>query len=74
MLRVQDAGLHLLPENHMVNQNNASDFIDYLSASATNGDSESDRLPSLSAISRELGVSVARLREQLEVAKALGFV
>jgi DNA-binding FadR family transcriptional regulator len=74
LLRVQDAGLHLFPENHMVNQNNASDFIDYLSASATNGDSESDRLPSLSAISRELGVSVARLREQLEVAKALGLV
>lgn len=58
----------------MANQNNASDFIDYLIASATEGEPESDRLPSLNAISRELGISVARLREQLEVARALGFV
>lgn len=31
-------------------------------------------MPSLAELSGELGVSVARLREQLEVAKALGFV
>lgn len=36
--------------------------------------SESGRLPSLSVISKELHISVARLREQLEVARALGFV
>jgi DNA-binding FadR family transcriptional regulator len=57
----------------MVNQNNASDFIDYLTATAAEDDSN-EHLPSLSAISGELGISVARLREQLEVAKALGFV
>lgn len=33
-----------------------------------------DRLPSLSEVSKELGVSVALLREQLEVAKAIGLV
>lgn len=34
----------------------------------------SDRIPTLNDLSQELGVSVARLREQLEVARALGFV
>lgn len=32
------------------------------------------QLPNLNEISKELGISVARLREQLEVAKALGLV
>jgi DNA-binding FadR family transcriptional regulator len=41
---------------------------------ANKSQEESDRLPSLNDISQELGVSVARLREQLEVAKALGLV
>jgi len=58
----------------MANQRFESEFFDYLIASAIEGESESDRLPSLNALSQELGVSVARLREQLEVAKALGFV
>ena len=58
----------------MANQRFESEFFDYLIASAIEGGSESDRLPSLNALSQELGVSVARLREQLEVAKALGFV
>ncbi len=33
-----------------------------------------DRLPSLTDISRELGVSVGKLREQLEVARSMGLV
>jgi DNA-binding FadR family transcriptional regulator len=58
----------------MSNQRFESEFFDYLIESALEGENESDRLPSLNALSQELGVSVARLREQLEVAKALGFV
>ena len=58
----------------MTNQRFESEFFDYLIASALDGENETDRLPSLNALSQELGVSVARLREQLEVAKALGFV
>jgi DNA-binding FadR family transcriptional regulator len=47
------------------NNGNAGDEIDLSAA---------DRLPSLSEVSKELGVSVALLREQLEVAKAIGLV
>ncbi len=48
-----------------------SDFIRYL-LTTSNGDAE--HLPSLNELSSTLGVSVAALREQLEVAKALGLV
>jgi DNA-binding FadR family transcriptional regulator len=58
----------------MSNQRFESEFFDYLIESALDGENKSDRLPSLNALSKQLGVSVARLREQLEVAKALGFV
>lgn len=54
----------------------SSEFLQYLAspdASEDNG-SEMDRLPSLNVLSKELGVSVACLREQLEVAEALGLV
>ncbi|MGD9092786.1 MAG: FCD domain-containing protein [Anaerolineales bacterium] len=43
-------------------------------ASTTNGERDNARLPSLQEISQELGISVARLREQLEVAEAMGLV
>lgn len=33
-----------------------------------------DRIPSLQEISQELGISVGKLREQLEVARSLGYV
>ena len=47
-----------------------SEFMRYLAASA-----EAERgLPSLKDLSEELGISVASLREQLEVARALGLV
>ena len=54
----------------------ASEFLDYLVAFAQHSQdaTESMQLPSLSKISEELGISVAGLREQLEVAKALGLV
>ncbi len=58
----------------MTNPKFESEFLDYLIESALDEENESDRLPSLNSLSQELGVSVARLREQLEVAKALGFV
>jgi DNA-binding FadR family transcriptional regulator len=47
-----------------------SEFLQYLAAK-TNGD---DRLPPLNVLSQELGISIASLREQLEVARALGLV
>ena len=50
-----------------------SDFLKYL-ASTSNGESDNTHLPSLQQISEELGISVARLREQLEVAEAIGLV
>src|SRR5512138_1698767 len=47
-----------------------SEFMRYL---ASHPEAEGG-LPSLNELSRELGISVAGLREQLEVARALGFV
>ncbi len=53
----------------------SSVFLRYL-ASNVNGDADQDasHLPSLTELSKEMGISVALLREQLEVAKALGLV
>ena len=53
-----------------------SEFLQYLTTSRLNsaGADDADQLPSLNDISNELGISVARLREQLEVAEAFGFV
>jgi DNA-binding FadR family transcriptional regulator len=48
-----------------------SKFLQYLAIQRSNG---SDRLPALTQLSQELGISVASLREQLEVARAMGFV
>lgn len=48
-----------------------SEFLTYLvDCQLTPG----DRLPTLSQISEELGISVGKLREQLEVARSLGLV
>ncbi len=49
------------------------EFFQYL-ASKPNGDLGSIRVPPLQVLSQTLRVSVARLREQLEVARALGLV
>jgi DNA-binding FadR family transcriptional regulator len=51
----------------------SSDFLNYLATTNTNGE-DCERLPSLQALSKELGVSVSSLREQMEVARALGLV
>jgi DNA-binding FadR family transcriptional regulator len=48
-----------------------SDFLRYLIEKQV---APGERLPSLNEISVEMGVSVGKLREQLEVARALGFV
>ena len=59
----------------MVNRNSysdeLSDFFKFLAWSKRSG---RDRLPSLAEISQKLGVSVASVREQLEVARTLGLV
>jgi len=47
-----------------------SDFLNYLSKVTH----EDGNLPSLSELSQHLGLSIATLREQLEVARALGLV
>jgi DNA-binding FadR family transcriptional regulator len=55
----------------------SSDFLTYLvSAPVQNGSDPgtAPSIPSLNELSKELGVSVASLREQVEVAKALGLV
>jgi DNA-binding FadR family transcriptional regulator len=56
----------------MARETHLSDFLHYLAAAEL--DDEAERLPSLAALSKSLGMSVAGLREQLEVAKALGLV
>jgi DNA-binding FadR family transcriptional regulator len=48
-----------------------SEFLRYL---AEIGKTNADRLPSLADLSQELEISIASLREQLEVARALGLV
>jgi len=50
--------------------NAISDFMRYLAAHPQ----AEENLPALTSLSSELGVSVASLREQLEVARALGLV
>lgn len=46
------------------------DFIKYLA----NGNGRGDRLPSLQELSEKYGISISVLREQLQVARALGLV
>ncbi len=55
----------------MLLHNLDSDFLKYL---IDNHVEPGDRVPTLNEISAELGLSVGKLREQLEVARALGFV
>ncbi len=50
-----------------------SELLEYLAAlPAGNGDTQ--RVPPISVLSAEIGIGVSKLREQLEVAKALGLV
>lgn len=48
-----------------------SEFLQYLALRNSSGE---ERLPSLAELSQELGVSVASLREQMEVARSLGLI
>src|SRR5690606_23061203 len=48
-----------------------SEFLRYL---VDRGFEPGDRLPSLTDLSEQIGISVGKLREQLEVARALGLV
>jgi len=50
-----------------------SDFLEYL-AENYRGENDCPQLPSLSELSKQLGVSISTLREQMEAARALGFV
>jgi DNA-binding FadR family transcriptional regulator len=54
-----------------ITSNPLSEFMRYL---AQHEETNGQQLPALSELSRELGVSMASLREQLEVARALGLV
>jgi DNA-binding transcriptional regulator YhcF (GntR family) len=45
-----------------------SEFLRYLAKENADGDT----LPSLKNLGKQLGISIATLREQLEVARALG--
>jgi len=57
----------------VVHNQTSYEFLDFLVSTMKPG-VESNHIPSLKDLSQELGVSIALLREQLEVAKALGFV
>lgn len=57
----------------MMPKNLSSDFLTYL-AETSREDEECERMPSLQVLSKQLGVSVSSLREQMEVARALGLV
>lgn len=48
-----------------------NDFLSYL---ADHADAPGSQLPPLTELSQELGISISKLREQMEVARALGFV
>ena len=50
------------------------DLFDYLSEQRNSSDKEKCSIKSLRGLSEELGVSIAMLREQLSVARALGLV
>ncbi|HZD56650.1 MAG TPA: FCD domain-containing protein [Anaerolineales bacterium] len=57
----------------MANRKLSYEFLDYLVQAGPPG-SGAVHLPSLNDLSKELGLSVSRLREQLEVARAMGLV
>jgi DNA-binding FadR family transcriptional regulator len=51
----------------------SSDFLNYL-AQTYQANEDCERLPSLMDLSKQLGISIASLREQMEVGRALGLV
>jgi len=57
----------------MAPRQKSSAFIEFLGAQANNNPDQT-QLPSMNTLSDNLDLSVASLREQIEVAKALGFI
>ena len=51
-----------------------NDLPEFLAHLLTNASQPGDRLPALSEMSAELGMSVGKLREQLEIARTLGLI
>ena len=60
--------------NNLRERNNSDPLSEFMRYLANHEVAEAQGLPALTELSRELGVSVASLREQLEVARALGLV
>lgn len=56
----------------MLRNNQTSEFLKYLAK--TDLSVQDERLPALNQLSKELGIGISVLREQLEVARALGLV
>ena len=57
----------------MASWNTSAELFDYL-ASTANDQPEEEKLPTIKSLSEELDIGVSRLREQIEVAKALGLI
>jgi DNA-binding FadR family transcriptional regulator len=51
----------------------SSEFLEYLAATYDHNE-DCERLPSLQVLSKQMGVSISSLREQMEVGRALGLV
>jgi len=60
--------------NNLRERNNSDPLSEFMRYLANHEEAQAQGLPALTELSRELGVSVASLREQLEVARALGLV
>ncbi|MCW5875877.1 MAG: FadR family transcriptional regulator [Anaerolineales bacterium] len=61
----------------MLQKQTSFDFLEFLADAGnlqSNGNGQGERLPSLEALSASHGVSISVLREQLQVARALGLV
>jgi DNA-binding FadR family transcriptional regulator len=55
----------------MLREDDSADLLEYLIAQEIR---PGERLPALTELSQDLGISVGKLREELEVARQLGFV
>jgi DNA-binding FadR family transcriptional regulator len=58
----------------MITRDSKFDFIQYLSGRDGKGSTDSERVPPLTELSKQKGISIASLREQLCIARAFGFI